>query len=70
MYAFPSLWDSFQRELIRPLLYHWNKEAQLLMHFVRGQRITPMIKTVGPFIPVIKWEVNVYVRSGHDTYYR
>ena len=26
------------------------------MHFVRGQRITPMIQTLGPFIPGIKWE--------------
>ena len=33
-----------------------NKEAQQLMHFVHGQRITPMIQTLGPFIPGIKWE--------------
>ena len=26
------------------------------MHFVRGQRITPMILTLRPFIPGIKWE--------------
>ena len=26
------------------------------MHFVHGQRITPMIQTQGPFIPGINWE--------------
>ena len=41
---------------IRSLLYYLNKEAQLLMHFVHGQRITPMIQTLGPFIPGINWE--------------
>ena len=37
---------------IRSLLYYLNKDAQLLMHFVHGQRITPMIQ----FIPGINWE--------------
>ena len=41
---------------IRSLLYYLNKEAQLLMHLVHGQRITPMIQTLGPFIPGINWE--------------
>ena len=27
-----------------------------MMHFVHGQRITPMIQTQGPFIPGINWE--------------
>ena len=27
---------------IRSLLYYLNKKAQLLIHFVHGQRITPM----------------------------
>ena len=26
------------------------------MHFVHGQRITPMFQTLGPFIPGINWE--------------
>ena len=42
---------------IRSLLYYLNKEAQLLMHFVHEQRITPMIQTLGPFIPGINWEI-------------
>ena len=41
---------------IRSLLYYLNKEAQLLMPLVHGQRITPMIQTLGPFIPGINWE--------------
>ena len=42
------------------------------MHFVHGQGITPMIQTLGPFIPGINWESQYLgqVRSGHDTYYR
>ena len=36
---------------IRSLLYYLNKEAQLLMHFVHGQRFTPLIQTLGPFTP-------------------
>ena len=42
---------------IRSLLYYLNKEAQLLMHFVHEQRITPMIQTLGPFIPGLNWEI-------------
>ena len=26
------------------------------MHFVHGQRTTPIIQTLGPFIPGINWE--------------
>ena len=45
-----------QERSIRSLLYYLNKEAQLLMHFVHEQRITPMIQTLGPFFPGINWE--------------
>ena len=48
-----SLLDEFRprERSIRSLLYYLNREALLLMHFVHGQRITPMIQTLGPFIP-------------------
>ena len=54
----PSLlYELLPRERsIRSLPYYLNKEAQLLIHFVRGQRITPMIQTLGPFIPGLNWE--------------
>ena len=54
----PSLlYEILPRErLIRSLLYYLNKEAQLLMHFIHGQRITSRIQTLGPFIPGINWE--------------
>ena len=54
----PSLLYEFlpRERSIRSLLYHLNKEAQQLMHFVHGQRITPIIQTLGPFIPAINWE--------------
>ena len=54
----PSLFYEFlpRERSIRSLLYYLNKKAQLLMHFVHGQRITPMIQTLGPFIPGINWE--------------
>ena len=54
----PSLLYEFlpRERSIRSLLYYLNKEAQLLIHFVHGQRITPMIQTLGPFIPGINWK--------------
>ena len=54
----PSLlYEILPRERsIRSLLYYFNKEAQLLMHFTHAQRITSMIQTLGPFIPGINWE--------------
>ena len=54
----PSLLYEFllRERSIRSLLYHLNKDAQQLMHFVHGQRITPMIQTLRPFIPGINWE--------------
>ena len=54
----PSLLYEFlpRERSIRSLLYYLNKGAQLLMQFVHGQRITPMIQTLGAFIPGIHWE--------------
>ena len=54
----PSLLYEFllRERSIRSLLYYLNKEAQLLMHFIHGQRIISMIQTLGPFIPGINWE--------------
>ena len=45
-----------KKRSIRFLLYYVNKEAQLLIHFEHGQRITSMIQTLGPFVPDINWE--------------
>ena len=54
----PSLFYEFlsRERPIRSLLHYLNKYAKLLMHFVHGQRIIPMIQTLGPFIPGINWE--------------
>ena len=38
------------------LLYYLGRGAQFLVQFVHGQRITPMIQTLGPFIPGINRE--------------
>ena len=46
---------------IRSLLY-LNKEAQLLMHLVHGQRITPMIHRLGPFITTPRQNVYACAR--------
>ena len=51
------LYEFLPRERsIRFLLYYLNKEAQQLMFFVHGQRTTPIIQTLRPFIPGINWE--------------
>ena len=60
----PSLLYEFLRRerSIRSLLYYLNKDAQLLIHFVYGQRITPTIQTLGLFIPDINWESQYLVQ--------
>ena len=51
---------------IRSLLYYLNKEAQLLMHFVHGPWITPMIQTLGLVYSRYKLGKSIF-RPGHVT---